>query len=75
MVHGALNMKRYASPKTGDWPMNMAEEHKIRLARTPKGFPFLLGVPKADGVHVRQAKVQRRVVLKQEKRRVAGGVR
>jgi hypothetical protein len=75
MTGGALNMKRDATPDTGGRAVDMAEEHEVRHARALKDLPFFFGVLEPEGVHVRQAEVERRMMLEQKQRLVARRIR
>ena len=72
MTGGTLNMKGDAAPDTGGGTVDVAEKHKIRHARALKDLPFRFGVLELEGVHVRQAEIERRMMLEQKDRLVGG---
>ena len=73
MTGGALNMKRDATPDTGGRTVDVAEKHEIRHARALEDLPFRFGVLELEGVHVRQAEVERRMMLEQKHRAILWG--
>ena len=48
----------------------MAHEQIVRLSRARDHFPFSIGIGEPDGVHITQAGIERRMVLKQQQRTV-----
>jgi hypothetical protein len=73
MTGGALNMKRDATPDTGSRTVDVAEKHEIRHPRALKDLPFRFGVLELERVHVRQAEVERRMMLEQKHRAILWG--
>ena len=73
MTGGALNMKRDATPDTGSRTVDVAKKHEIRHPRALKDLPFRFGVLELEGVHVRQAEVERRMMLEQKDRAILWG--
>jgi hypothetical protein len=66
-------MKRDATPDTGSRTVDVAEKHEIRHPRALKDPPFRFGVLELEGVRVRQAEVERRMMLEQKDRAILWG--
>ena len=64
MTGGTLNMKRNAAPDTGGGAVDVAKKHEVGHAGALEDLPFLFRVLEPEGIHVRHAKVERRMMLK-----------
>jgi hypothetical protein len=74
MTGGTLNMKGDAAPDTGGGTVDVAEKHEVRHARALKDLPFRFGVLELEGVHMRQAELERRMMLEQKDGAISRGL-